>query len=369
MDEISEKIFNEELDKLSLWKIQFRELYLNECNMDPEFEAQKFRIRIDWVTAWAWISKTTIIGSQSEQAQRERECICVADWWWKIIFTKNTMREVAEKLKNWKDAAIRKEITKNNGDWKNFLRSNIRNHERWSIGWSVTRMIGMYWRLKIFYDPHSPSSYDSAHVPHQALIDSISRKPGREAGMPRNTRENMSILGNVLIANMLDEILMNYTMIQEIWRHHWRFWEKKELRIVWAKNLALVLQWIKKIEATSSLKDLINPKSTTGKDFSEYEELDLMMAAELKQCYDIVYLIYEITERRAVTRQEGETFLHRAEDWRMFSAEDNWVVFKERRLKFFTHACHGRPWGQRGMKWRYAKSSHLEKAYSSVPKV
>ena len=31
------------------------------------------------------------------------------------------------------------------------------------------------------------------------------------------------------------------------------------------------------------------------------------MAADLKWCYDVVYLIYEITERRAVTRQKGET--------------------------------------------------------------
>ena len=67
------------------------------------------------------------------------------------------------------------------------------------------------------------------------------------------------------------------------------------------------------IEAISSLKDLINPKSITGKDFSDYEELDLM-AAELKWRYDIVCLIYEITERRAVTRQEGEKLLHRTED-------------------------------------------------------
>ena len=36
------------------------------------------------------------------------------------------------------------------------------------------------------------------------------------------------------------------------------------------------------IEATSSLKDFINPKSVTGQDSSDYEELDLMMAAELK---------------------------------------------------------------------------------------
>ena len=53
-----------------------------------------------------------------------------------------------------------------------------------------------------------------------------------------------------------------------------------------AKHLALAFKWIKKIEATSSLKDLINPKSITGKDFSDDEELDLMMAADLKWCYD-----------------------------------------------------------------------------------
>ena len=36
---------------------------------------------------------------------------------------------------------------------------------------------------KIFQDPDSPNSYDSAHVPHQALITSSSRKPGRESRM------------------------------------------------------------------------------------------------------------------------------------------------------------------------------------------
>ena len=45
-----------------------------------------------------------------------------------------------------------------------------------------------------------------------------------------------------------------------------------------------------------------------------------------------VFLNYEITERRAVTRQKGEKDSHRAEEWRMFSAEDTWVLFKKRRL-------------------------------------
>ena len=34
-----------------------------------------------------------------------------------------------------------------------------------------------------------------------------------------------------------------------------------------------------------------------------------MMAAELKCSYDIVYWIYEMTERRAVTRQEGQNWV------------------------------------------------------------
>ena len=54
-----------------------------------------------------------------------------------------------------------------------------------------------------------------------------------------------------------------------------------------AKNLALALQWIKEIEAATSLDDLITPKSITGQDFSDYEELDMMMAAALmNRCYD-----------------------------------------------------------------------------------
>ena len=42
--------------------------------------------------------------------------------------------------------------------------------------------------------------------------------------------------------------------------------------------------------------------------------------------------------------------------------EETLVVF------LHTHATGG-PWRQRGMKWRYARNSHLEQAYSSLPKV
>ena len=48
-----------------------------------------------------------------------------------------------------------------------------------------------------FHDPDSSSSSGSALGPHQALITSSSRQPCREFGVPRNTREDMSIPGNV----------------------------------------------------------------------------------------------------------------------------------------------------------------------------
>ena len=62
------------------------------------------------------------------------------------------------------------------------------------------------------------------------------------------------------------------------WTSEQRFYSK-------AKNPPRALQWIKEIEAAKSLKDLITPKSVTGKDFLNYEELEKMMAAALKRCY------------------------------------------------------------------------------------
>ena len=53
-----------------------------------------------------------------------------------------------------------------------------------------------------------------------------------------------------------------------------------------AKNHSLALQWIKEIETAKSLDDLITPKSITGKNFSDCEEMALMVAAALRKCYD-----------------------------------------------------------------------------------
>ena len=66
-----------------------------------------------------------------------------------------------------------------------------------------------------------------------------------------------------------------------------------------AKNPKRALQSIKEIEAAKSLDDLITPKSITGKDFPDYEELDLMMASALKRC---VTISKHTCERRSVSR-------------------------------------------------------------------
>ena len=50
-----------------------------------------------------------------------------------------------------------------------------------------------------FHDPDSGSSSGRSHVPNQPLITSSSRrKPSRDSGVPRDTRDDMSIQGNVI---------------------------------------------------------------------------------------------------------------------------------------------------------------------------
>ena len=220
---------------------------------------------------------------------------------------------------------------------------------------------------KIFQDPDSPSSFGSAHVSHQALITSSSRKPSRESRMQRNTREDMSIPGSVFdcqparrVRKELHNDSRNLTTPSGIQRregieksgseeplqsiplpcfsgraeekslddrnclesmahnaagtgtctqsgmtipsypssemHLGKFHDHTEFQrwivnfrtevVSKAKNPTRALQWIQEIEAAKPLDDLITPKSITGKDFPDYEELDLMMASALKRCYE-----------------------------------------------------------------------------------
>ena len=184
MDDISEKIFKKELNKLFLVKIRIREDYTwlsttwrsriwNEEILNTHDSSHSVSLSLKGDTSW----KPT----NGQIKLHERAYTCGADWGWRTIFIKRAMQEVAEKLKNWKDAAIRKKYKKNNEDWKNFLRSMIRNHEQWV--YSSTMLA--YWAVMTYL------------VPHQALITSSSRKPSRDVGMLRNTPEDMSFPGNV----------------------------------------------------------------------------------------------------------------------------------------------------------------------------
>ena len=76
--------------------------------------------------------------------------------------------------------------------------SGITNSE--SIEWSATkiiRMIGICWRLKIFYDPDLLRQLWRPTFLIKLLLPRVQEKPSREVGMLRNTRENMSVLGNI----------------------------------------------------------------------------------------------------------------------------------------------------------------------------
>ena len=89
-----------------------------------------------------------------------------------------------------------------------------------------------------------------------------------------------------------------------------------------AKNPTRALQWIKEIEAAKSLDDLITPKSITGKDFPDYEELDLMMASALKMCYD------NQTHFRKKISVEDQDPMMKSKDYH--SAENKFERFRER---------------------------------------
>ena len=76
---------------------------------------------------------------------------------------------------------------------------------------------------KIFYDPDSPSSCDSTYVPHQALIASSSRKPGREDGMQHSlygTRDAVQNWEEELTSTLSDLKLTRGVACPCVWRGH-----------------------------------------------------------------------------------------------------------------------------------------------------
>ena len=141
-NEISENTLNDELNKLYLMKMQFREFFFDWVRHgDPKFGTKKCRIRIVRVTTRASISKTAVVGGQAMmyftehdleiqtfergnskyalfESQREpqsqgqqlleakqsklsvREFTCVVNWRWRTVILRNATHEVTKKLKN-----------------------------------------------------------------------------------------------------------------------------------------------------------------------------------------------------------------------------------------------------------------------------
>ena len=185
MDEISENIFNEEFDKLFLVKIQFRE---NHIRMSTGW---KSRIQSEEIRNALYSNHSVSLNLKDDNCWKPinmqiklnvREYICVASWRWRTIFIKEAMPEVAEKLKKWKRRCYQEEITEKN------KKIGIISYAAWSWITNSESILLRSWLTEQLW---------RTHVPHQALITSSSRKPSREVGMLRNTREEKSIPGDV----------------------------------------------------------------------------------------------------------------------------------------------------------------------------
>ena len=127
MDEISKNIFNEELNKPFQRKIQIRE---NCVWMSTKWRS---KIQSEEIQNTHWLSHSVSLNLKDDNYWKP---IRASSTWGIHLCSRQEMKdhllqEVAEKVKNCKDAAVRKEITKNNEDWKIFLCSMIRNREQW----------------------------------------------------------------------------------------------------------------------------------------------------------------------------------------------------------------------------------------------
>ena len=120
---------------------------------------------------------------------------------------------------------MRKKITKNNEDWNHFLRSMMRNNERWVYS-------SRFWL----------SSHDILTFFFQLLLPRVRESLAAKLECREIHERIWVFLETFLIVNMIDEILKNYTIIQEICQHHrkslmmsedseerrnWEYWERR----------------------------------------------------------------------------------------------------------------------------------------------
>ena len=203
-----------------------RNFYLNEYKM----ELQKLERRN---SEYALFESQRELESQrrqllktnewADQAQRERIHLCSE------LEMKNRLHQECCARSCQEIEELRRRCYQGSKYWKTTKIGRI-SYAAWSGITNSESILLRFWLTKQLW---------RTYVPHQALITSSSRKPGREVGMLRNTREDMSTPGNVFDRQHAQRDSGELHMIQEIWRYHWRLWEQKELRIVKRRTIAI----------------------------------------------------------------------------------------------------------------------------------
>ena len=160
MDEISENIFNEGLNKLFLRKIQFRE---NHIWMNTTWRS---RNRSEEIQNVHWLNRSMSLNRKDDNNWKpingqiklsERIHLCR-----RLEMKDHSLsRELCKKLpRNWRIqkmllAGRKLQKKKNNEDRKTFSRSMIRNHKQWV--YSSTILI--YWAVMTYLRSSSSSYY------------------------------------------------------------------------------------------------------------------------------------------------------------------------------------------------------------------
>ena len=198
-----------------------RKLYSTDCNTEiqssgrrnsedalhesqRELESQRQQL----LMANHWANKLNV-----------KEYICAANWRWEVIFIGNATREVAKKVKNWKDDAVKRKTQQDNKSWKNVMHSKIRIH--CEIRFEDYKNDSNLFRIQEF----------SKILTHRAFMAVLTfliklvlpRVPESQAAIQerRELHELIWVLLEMfMIANLHDVILTTYVTIRRIWQNH-----------------------------------------------------------------------------------------------------------------------------------------------------
>ena len=146
---------------------------------------------------------------------------------WRIIFIKNPIQEVAEKLKNWKDAAIKKEF---------FFFEKRRLEDIPTQHDHESRSVRLF-----FFDPDILCSYDdprSSSSPFCLVFKEAQPRSWNAAKYTRGYDHSWKRFWSSTCLTRSWRVIQLFKKFGNTIENRWcrGFWEKKELRIVGAQN-------------------------------------------------------------------------------------------------------------------------------------